>query len=136
VGFVRNCGILRSEHADRVNEAYMLYCRRGSRTHPSGIEAELFRRSYSHETPIRFIGVWDTLGTCGILLSGLCLINLLNRRWQFHNTREWGTADTRASVVHRGPQGRRRVQPRFRAVRHRAALDGGSSAQPRLGIRG
>ena len=86
VGFVRNCGILRREHADRVDEAYALYRNRSSRTRPRSIEAQLFRRSYSHETNIRFIGVWDTVGALGIPLSGLRFINLFNRLWQFHDT--------------------------------------------------
>ncbi len=86
VGFVRNCGILRREHAGRVDEAYAFYRSRRSRTHPQSIEAQLFRRSYSYETRIRFIGVWDTVGALGIPFSRLRLVNLLNRRWQFHDT--------------------------------------------------
>lgn len=86
VGFVRNCGILRREHAGRVNEAYALYRSRSSRTQPRSVEAQLFRRSYSYETRIHFIGVWDTVGALGIPLNGLRLVNLLNRRWQFHDT--------------------------------------------------
>ena len=86
VGFVRNCGILRREHADRVDEAYALYRSRSSRTHPRSIEAQLFRSSYSYETSTRFIGVWDTVGALGIPLSGLRLVNLIDRRWQFHDT--------------------------------------------------
>ena len=85
-GFVRNCGILRREHAGRVNEAYALYRNRRNRTQPRSVEAQLFRRSYSYETRIRFIGVWDTVGALGIPLNGLRLVNLLNRRWQFHDT--------------------------------------------------
>ncbi len=85
-GFVRNSGILRREYVDRVDEAYALYRSRSSRTHPRSTEAQLFRRSYSHETRIHFIGVWDTVGALGIPLSGLRLVNLLNRRWQFHDT--------------------------------------------------
>ncbi len=83
-GFVRNSGVLRPEHAERVDEAYALY--RSRKAHPRGIEAQLFRRSYSHETRIRFIGVWDTVGALGIPMSGLRLVNVLNRRWQFHDT--------------------------------------------------
>lgn len=83
-GFVRNSGILRPEHADRVDEAYALY--RSRQAHPHGIEAQLFRRSYSNETRIRFIGVWDTVGALGIPLSGLRLVNVLNRGSQFHDT--------------------------------------------------
>lgn len=85
-GLVRNCGILRAEQADRLDEAYALYRSRAGRTNPRAIEAQLFRRSYAHETRIRFIGVWDTVGALGIPFSGLRLVNLINRRWQFHDT--------------------------------------------------
>jgi len=83
VGFVRNAGILRPQHAGLVDEAYALY--RDAATAPRSVESELFRRSYSHETRIRFIGVWDTVGALGIPLSGMRWVNLINRRWQFHN---------------------------------------------------
>jgi uncharacterized protein (DUF2235 family) len=86
VGFVRNAGILRRQNAGLLDEAYALYRDRSPGTNPRAIESELFRRSYSHETRIRFIGVWDTVGALGIPLSGLRLVNLINRRWQFHDT--------------------------------------------------
>lgn len=54
-GFVRNCGILRPDEADRVDEAYALY--RSRTAHPRGVQAQLFRHSFSTETRIRFIGV-------------------------------------------------------------------------------
>lgn len=85
-GFVRNCGILRREYEDKIDEAYGFYRRRSSTSHPRSIEATLFRSSYSHEPSIRFIGVWDTVGALGIPLNGLRLVNLFNRRWQFHDT--------------------------------------------------
>ena len=84
VGFVRNAGILRRDEEDRVDEAYALY--RSRSAHPRSTEAQLFRQSYSHETRIRFIGVWDTVGALGIPLNGLRWINAVNRRWQFHDT--------------------------------------------------
>jgi uncharacterized protein (DUF2235 family) len=83
-GLVRNAGVLRRECADRLDEAYGLY--RDRTSHPRGIESQLFRRSYSHETRIRFIGVWDTVGALGIPLNGLRWVNAFNRRWQFHDT--------------------------------------------------
>jgi uncharacterized protein (DUF2235 family) len=83
-GFVRNSGILRPEHADRISDAYALYHSR--QAHPRGVEATLFRRSYSYETRIRFIGVWDTVGALGIPLTGLPVADLYNRRYQFHDT--------------------------------------------------
>jgi uncharacterized protein (DUF2235 family) len=84
VGFLRNAGILRPQNAGLVAEAYALY--RDRATDPRAVESELFRRSYSHETRIRFIGVWDTVGALGIPMSGLPWVNVINRRWQFHDT--------------------------------------------------
>jgi uncharacterized protein (DUF2235 family) len=98
-GFVRNCGILRRSQASRVDDAYSLYRSRSSTTHPRGIEASLFRRSYSHETRIGFIGVWDTVGVLGIPLDGLRLVNLLNRRWQFHDTNLSTTVDAACQAL-------------------------------------
>ncbi|EOD68130.1 DUF2235 domain-containing protein [Amycolatopsis vancoresmycina] len=89
VGFIRNCGVLRPANAGLVDEAYRLYRDRDtSATGPESPAAKEFRRTYAHEdrTPIRFIGVWDTVGALGIPLSGGRLLNLLNRRWQFHDT--------------------------------------------------
>ncbi len=85
VGLVRNCGVLRREHTDRVKEAYALY--RSRIAHPRELESQLFRRSYSHEARIRFLGVWDTVGSLGIPSTGLGLSRLVNHRWEFHDTR-------------------------------------------------
>lgn len=93
VGLIRNAGVLRREHADRVGEAYRLYRSRADEARPTGTEAKLFRASYSHETRIRFIGVWDTVGALGIPLSGLRWANAFNRRWQFHDTDLSSTVD-------------------------------------------
>jgi uncharacterized protein (DUF2235 family) len=88
VGFVRNCGILRRDEIDRIDEAYRLYRDRDPSTHPARSRSTEFRQAYACEdvTPIRFIGVWDTVGALGIPLSGLRLVNFINRRWQFHDT--------------------------------------------------
>ena len=59
VGLVRNSGILRPEHRDRIEEAYALYRDRDKDSEPSGIAAELFRRSYSHAD------VTSTSSACG-----------------------------------------------------------------------
>jgi uncharacterized protein (DUF2235 family) len=84
-GFIRNAGILRRENAGRIPEAYALY-----RNHqgPDAPSAVAFREQYSVslETPIRFIGVWDTVGALGIPNLGLPGSGLLNRRYAFHDT--------------------------------------------------
>jgi len=83
-GLIRNAGVLRPEHADRIADAYALY--RDRKRAPRSAEAERFRQKYSIETRIRFIGVWDTVGALGIPLSGVKIVGLVNRRWEFHDT--------------------------------------------------
>jgi uncharacterized protein (DUF2235 family) len=86
VGMVRNCGILRREHIDRIGEAYRLYRGRAEPTKPDGMEAQLFRRMYAHaETDIHFVGVWDTVGALGIPIDGVRLP--IVKLWSFHDTR-------------------------------------------------
>jgi uncharacterized protein (DUF2235 family) len=89
-GLVRNSGILRPEHVDRIPEAYSLYRARRATAKPRGIEAQLFRRMHSHpdQNPmVHFIGVWDTVGSLGIPLDGFFgLGRLVNARFGFHDT--------------------------------------------------
>ncbi|MBM7809042.1 uncharacterized protein (DUF2235 family) [Geodermatophilus bullaregiensis] len=91
VGLIRNCGVLRREHAGRLKEAHTLYRSRAVR--PRDLESQLFRRSYSHEPRIRFLGVWDTVGSLGIPSVGLGLSRIANRRLEFHDTRLSSTVD-------------------------------------------
>ncbi|MGA2928765.1 MAG: DUF2235 domain-containing protein [Solirubrobacteraceae bacterium] len=66
-GLIRNCGILRRECADQVDEAFALYRDRTSRTHPRALASQIFREMYAHpDDEIHFIGVWDTVGALGI----------------------------------------------------------------------
>ncbi|MEV8615544.1 DUF2235 domain-containing protein [Amycolatopsis sp. NPDC051373] len=92
-GFIRNCGLLRREHGGLVKRAYGLYRDRGDKSHPRNTEATLFRRTYSHEPRIRFIGVWDTVGALGVPLTGFWPIDVFNRRFQFHDTALSSTVD-------------------------------------------
>ncbi len=96
-GLVRNCGILRREHAGRLEEAYALY--RSRTSHPRDLESQLFRRSFSHESRIRFLGVWDTVGALGIPALGLGLSRLVNHRWEFHDTRLSSTVDAACQAL-------------------------------------
>jgi uncharacterized protein (DUF2235 family) len=87
VGLVRNAGILRPEHRHRIDEAYTLYRDPRRDTEPSGIAAELFRRSFSYDdVHVQFVGVWDTVGALGIPIDGF-RPPLLSRLWSFHDTR-------------------------------------------------
>ncbi|WP_055548366.1 DUF2235 domain-containing protein [Streptomyces sp. NBRC 110028] len=87
-GLVRNSGILRRENAHRIKEAWVLYRDRIEK--PTGTAATLFRQAYAYETEIRFIGVWDTVGTLGIPAPGprwlKPVVASVNRRWAFHDT--------------------------------------------------
>ena len=84
-GLIRNAGILRRRFRNRLNEAYALYMDRSATAHPRSVEAVLFRRSFSHETRIQFIGVWDTVGALGIPVTGVPMIDRFNRRYAFHD---------------------------------------------------
>jgi hypothetical protein len=80
---LRNSGLLRREHGDRLDTAYQLYRSRRPDTHPREREAVLFRRTFAHEAPIHFIGVWDSVGALGVPIQ---ITGLINRRLQFHDT--------------------------------------------------
>ncbi|STX55670.1 Uncharacterized conserved protein [Legionella beliardensis] len=74
-GMIRNCGILRHNAMDKINKAFELYRSRTKDSHPKSTESTLFRRTYAYSniTPIKFIGVWDTVGALGnpLLLNGI-----------------------------------------------------------------
>ena len=85
-GLIRNAGIVKSLHADRIPEAYSMYRRRGKAATPDSSTAVEFRRLYSHtdRIPISFIGVWDTVGSLGI--PAPFWGSLSKRSFLFHDT--------------------------------------------------
>jgi len=89
-GMVRKCGILRLRHAMRYREALDLYC---GDVHPDDDKAKAFRSECSvtedREIPIRFIGVWDTVGALGIPVRGLR--SLTADKYRFHDVELSGT---------------------------------------------
>ncbi|UTT68446.1 DUF2235 domain-containing protein [Arthrobacter sp. DNA4] len=92
-GLIRNAGILRRRFRGRLGDAYSLYRDRTATTNPRSVEATLFRRSFSHETRIHCIAVWDTVGSLGIPLTGVPVIDRYNRRFAFHDTALSATVD-------------------------------------------
>ena len=80
-GLVRNCGLLLREHAGRLDQGYALYRRRDKDSHPTSIESQLFRKSYSNEVRITCIGVWDTVGALGIP------VRPVSRWYRFHDVK-------------------------------------------------
>jgi uncharacterized protein (DUF2235 family) len=86
-GLIRKCGILKRDAVGRYREALQLYRREDC--HPDDELAVEFRRQYSvteaEDIPLRFVGVWDTVGALGIPLRGLR--GLTRRKYLFHDTR-------------------------------------------------
>jgi uncharacterized protein YjbI with pentapeptide repeats len=85
VGVIASCGIMRREHAPRVADAYAFYRSRNSSRGPSGFPALDFRHTYSHETAVKFVGVWETVGPLGIPESWRHRIDPRWRRMMFHD---------------------------------------------------
>ncbi len=86
-GFLRNCGLLKTIHADRLHEAFDLY---RSESHPNSPEAKEFREEYSREVEVTFLGVWDTVGSLGIPPQGIFpwldpIAAILNEPFEFHD---------------------------------------------------
>ena len=85
-GLIRNCGILRREHAERVGQAYNLYRGRGAASSPGRDKAAKFRKAYAvaDVSRIHFIGVFDTVGALGIPAPFLGTLG--TDRYLFHDT--------------------------------------------------
>ena len=84
VGMIRNCGLVRPWFATIGSGiAYGIY--RTREDGPDSRTAVAFRSHFAREVPIRFLGVWDTVGALGIPLD---FANRLNMAfYQFHDTR-------------------------------------------------
>ena len=67
-GFIRNCGLIKREHANKIPDAYKLYRKRTKTSSPNEQQASDFRENFAVAdiTPIEFVGVWDTVGALGI----------------------------------------------------------------------
>ncbi|MCW5574614.1 MAG: DUF2235 domain-containing protein [Burkholderiales bacterium] len=85
-GFIRNCGILKRAHAEKIPGAYELYRERSANSVPDAPKSKQFRRDHAVAdiSPIEFIGVWDTVGALGIPAPFLGTLN--TGRYLFHDT--------------------------------------------------
>lgn len=92
-GFIRNCGILKPEFLHLLDKAYSLYRDRNDYTTPDSDMMVSFRRNYCFEnvTRIKFIGVWDTVGSLGIPFPWFNLYN--KERYKFHDVTLSSTID-------------------------------------------
>jgi uncharacterized protein (DUF2235 family) len=82
-GFIRNSGLVTRDDDGLLNDAFRLYRDRSSDTGPKSDVAATFRKQYSYEPRIHFIGVWDTVGALGIPLGVLSGLNA--QLYQFHD---------------------------------------------------
>ena len=83
-GLIRNSGILKRTSLNLYKQAYDLYRDRDPNMHPRAPRALQFRRAYAWpDAQIRFIGVWDTVGSLGIPVPALRFWN--KRRYEFHD---------------------------------------------------
>jgi uncharacterized protein (DUF2235 family) len=93
-GMIRKCGIVKRTSIDQYAPAMRLY--RNAHVHPDDSPAKSFRSAHSctpdSDIPIRFIGVWDTVGALGIPLRGLRWIT--RRKHVFHDTELSKTVQT------------------------------------------
>lgn len=82
VGLIRKCGLLKDPSEDNMDKAYELY--RDKDVAPDDERAVRFRAENSREVRVRFIGVWDTVGSLGIPLKR---IPFGSDYYRWHDTR-------------------------------------------------
>lgn len=87
-GLIRKCGIIKTNDLDMIAEAYALY--RNRKVAPDDCPAVRFRRVHSYDVrAIKFIGVWDTVGSLGLPLHS----------FQWYNKRKYAFYDTTLSSI-------------------------------------
>ena len=86
-GLIRNCGILKKENLYLVDRAYELYRDRNDYTYPDSDLMVSFKNDYCVEllTRIKFLGVWDTVGSLGIPLPWYRIYN--REKYKFHDVK-------------------------------------------------
>jgi len=73
-GLINNCGILKGQESNRIEEAFSVY--KNKRHKPKDDFSVAWRKKYSlnHKVKINFVGVWDTVGSMGLPFSIFGLI--------------------------------------------------------------
>lgn len=80
-GMIRKCGILKTNDLNKIKEAYGLY--RDQSLHPDSEVLKKFRKEYTYQASVKFIGVWDTVGSLGLPFGILQWYN--KKKYQFHD---------------------------------------------------
>ncbi|ALA57823.1 DUF2235 domain-containing protein [Nitrospira moscoviensis] len=83
VGLIRKSGLLKKPAKELVEQAYALY--RNKDLRPDSQEAAAFRATYSREIRVKFVGVWDTVGSLGVPFTG-ALVPWGRDHYQWHDT--------------------------------------------------
>jgi uncharacterized protein (DUF2235 family) len=83
-GMIHKCGIIKREYVEQYINAERMY--HDAKVTADSPDAKAFRQKYSIDdpTPVRMIGVWDTVGALGIPLRGLRAVN--KEEFQFLDT--------------------------------------------------
>jgi uncharacterized protein (DUF2235 family) len=97
-GFIYNCGVLKPQNIHLVDTVFGLYRDRNQYSTPTSDLMRSFRKQFcthpleggSKELnddlmPVKFIGVWDTVGSLGIPFSSMRLFS--KNKYQFHDTK-------------------------------------------------
>ena len=92
-GFIRNCGVLKPQNIQLVSKAFQLYRNRNDYTTPDSDLMVSFKKNFCYEniTRIKFIGVWDTVGSLGIPLPSYKFRN--KNLYKFHDVTLSSTVD-------------------------------------------
>ncbi|GGC76874.1 DUF2235 domain-containing protein [Marinobacter halophilus] len=73
-GMINNCSILKKVHANQIENAFKLY--KTKKHSANGEHSMAWKKTHSVEqrTPIKFVGVWDTVGALGLPFTFFGLI--------------------------------------------------------------
>lgn len=84
IALIRNCGILKTNNQQLINDALELYFDRSRGAGPEGKKAISFRNVNSHAMPvIKFAGIWETVGALGIPSSPFSITR--SGKYKFHD---------------------------------------------------
>ncbi|SAL03766.1 DUF2235 domain-containing protein [Caballeronia ptereochthonis] len=82
-GLIRKCGLTHDWSPQSIDQAYGIY--RDRDVGPTADSVVAFRKQFSREVDVEFIGVWDTVGELGIPLDGLPVPGF-SSYYKFHDT--------------------------------------------------
>ena len=82
-GLIRNSGILKWQYHQKIERAFEIYRSREEKDRHDSPQSKFFRESFCHEdkSEIKFIGVWDTVGSLGVPFRFFSL----RRKHRFHD---------------------------------------------------